>query len=86
MYKVIRAFQDLTDNNRLYKVGDTFPAEGVKVSKARIKSLLDGSNKNGKVYLEEIEDGEPAKTGEPDPANGEPQQAQPDPDQGGPEE
>ena len=49
MFKVIRAFCDSQDNNRLYNVGDAFPAEGVKVSKARTKSLLDGSNKNGKV-------------------------------------
>jgi len=75
MFKVIRAFKDRTDNDRFYKTGDTFPAEGVKVPKARIKSLLDGSNKNGKVYLEEIKDGEPEKAGTPDPENGEPEQA-----------
>lgn len=56
MFKVTRAFLDSQDNNRLYDVGDAFPADGVKVSKARVKSLLDGSNKNGKVYLEEVED------------------------------
>ena len=56
MFKVIRAFCDSQDNNRLYNVGDTFPVEGAKVSKTRAKSLLDGSNKNGKVYLEEIAD------------------------------
>lgn len=54
MYKVIRAFCDSKDGNRLYNVGDTFPVDGVKVSKERTKSLLDGSNKNGNVYLEEI--------------------------------
>lgn len=65
MYKVIRAFRDSQDNNRLYNVGDSFPADGVKVSKTRAKSLLDGANKNGKVYLEEIadDDGEGGREG-----------------------
>ena len=56
MFKVTRAFLDSQDNNRLYSVGDTFPADGVKVAKTRIKSLLDGSNKNGKVYLEDADE------------------------------
>lgn len=65
MFKVTRAFLDSQDNNRLYNVGDAYPADGVKVAKGRIKSLLDGTNKNGKVYLEEVE--EPAK--DPNPAD-----------------
>lgn len=59
MFKATRAFLDSQDNNRLYNVGDTFPADGVKVSKDRIKSLLDGSNKRGNVYLEEVEESTP---------------------------
>ena len=69
MYEVIRAFRDLTDDNRLYQVGDKYPAKGVKPTKTRIKELLTGSNRMGKVYLREIEDTpdqpEPAA---PDPA------------------
>lgn len=66
MFKVIRAFCDSQDRNRLYHAGDTFPAEGVKVSKVRIKSLLDGSNKNGKVYLEEIADPDDSSDSDPE--------------------
>lgn len=50
-YIVIRPFSDATDNGRFYDVGAEFPVEGIKVSKARIKSLLDGTNKNGRVYI-----------------------------------
>lgn len=56
MYEVIRAFRDLTDDNRLYQVGDKYPAKGVKPTKTRVKELLTGSNRMGKVYLREIED------------------------------
>lgn len=54
MYKVIRAFSDSTDKNRLYKVGDVYPVDGAKTTKARVKALLTGENKNNKVYIEEV--------------------------------
>ena len=54
MYKVIRAFCDSTDKNRLYNVGDVYPVEGAKPTKARVKSLLTGENKNNNVYIEEV--------------------------------
>lgn len=63
MLRVIRTFCDSQDGNRLYNVGDAFPADGVKVAKSRAKSLLDGSNKNGKVYLEEVADPEDDSSG-----------------------
>ena len=50
MYVVIRAFRDTTDNDRLYCVGDVYPARG-KASKKRIEELLSGTNRNGKVYI-----------------------------------
>ena len=50
MYDVIRAFRDTTDNDRLYCVGDVYPARG-KASKKRIEELLNGTNRNGKVYI-----------------------------------
>jgi hypothetical protein len=53
-YEVIRPFMDAQDNNRAYEIGDTFPAKGVKVTKARIKALLSGNTVTGKVYLKEI--------------------------------
>ena len=62
MYKVIRAFLDNTDNKRLYKVGDVYPADGVKASKKRIDELANGTNHNGKIYIEEIAEGETPQT------------------------
>ena len=43
MYKVIKHFIDLHDNDYSYDEGDIFPREGVDVSKERIEEL-DGSN------------------------------------------
>ena len=68
MYIVTRPFTDLSDNDRMYKVGDTYPAEGVKPSKARVKELLTGNNKNRKVYLREVANPAPAPEQTPDPA------------------
>ena len=61
MYRVIRSFYDSTDNNRLYKKGDDFPAAGVDVGKRRINSLLNGKNKTGKIYIEEVAETEDEK-------------------------
>lgn len=55
MYRVVRDFYDLSDKNRLYQVGDSYPAAGVNPTKGRVKELLTGSNRNGQVYLEVIE-------------------------------
>lgn len=43
-YTVIREFYDTQDDNRLYKVGDTYPAYGVETSDERIKSLASNDN------------------------------------------
>lgn len=53
MYKVIRQFYD-TKTEHMYNVGDTYPIEGHRLSKARAEELLKGSNRYGKIYLEEI--------------------------------
>lgn len=57
-YIVTRAFKDSMDNDRFYRVGDTYPAGGGKVSKKRVEELLMGTNRNGKVYIRE--EAEPA--------------------------
>jgi len=53
MYKVIHYFTDLEDNNHVYRVGDTYPREGMTPSSERVKSLLNGSNKRGVKLIEE---------------------------------
>lgn len=63
MYKVIRAFCDSTDKNRLYNVGDVYPVDGAKPTKARVKALLTGENKNNNVYIEEVSEETEAENG-----------------------
>ena len=56
VYKVIHKFKDLKDNDYIYKVGDIYPHEGVKiedVAKSRIKELSSMKNKIGEVLIEE---------------------------------
>lgn len=67
-YIVTKSFRDLTDNNRLYKVGDKYPAKGEKPTKARVRDLLHGTNKNSKVYLKEVPDEAPAVSAESEAA------------------
>lgn len=47
MYKVIKAFTDLHDNDYPYRVGDMFPRLGIKVSEKRLKELSGSDNKQG---------------------------------------
>ena len=54
MYRVIKAFRDLKDNNRLYSVGDTFPHNGVEVGAERIAELASDKNRLGVPLIEEI--------------------------------
>ena len=54
MYRVIKAFRDLKDNNRLYSVGDTFPHNGVEVEAERIAELSSDKNRLGVPLIEEI--------------------------------
>ena len=53
MYKVIRFFTDLQDKGYAYRVGDTFPREGVEVSPERLKALSTSKNKRGVPVIEE---------------------------------
>lgn len=54
MYRVIKSFRDLKDNNRLYSVGDTFPSNGVDVDAGRIAELSSDKNLQGVPLIEEI--------------------------------
>ena len=54
MYKVIKSFTDLQDNNYAYYVGDTFPHNGVEVGAERIAELASGKNRLGVPLIEEI--------------------------------
>ena len=54
MYKVIKSFTDLQDNNYAYSVGDTFPHDGVEVDAERIEELASDKNRLGVPLIEEI--------------------------------
>ena len=54
MYKVIKYFTDLQDNNYAYYVGDTFPRNGVEVGAERIAELSNDKNLQGVPLIEEV--------------------------------
>lgn len=54
MYKVIKSFYDLKDNNHVYSVGDTFPHNGVEVGSERIAELASDKNLQGVPLIEEV--------------------------------
>lgn len=47
MYRVIKYFTDLHDNEYEYHVGDTFPRKGIKVTKERLTELSTKENLQG---------------------------------------
>ena len=54
MYKVIKRFYDLKDNNHVYSVGDTFPHDGVEVDAGRLSELASDKNLQGVPLIEEV--------------------------------
>ena len=57
MYKVIKFFTDLQDNNRPYNVGDTFPhIDNSPVSAHRIAELASSDNKQGVPLIQLVEE------------------------------
>ena len=61
MYKVIKSFTDLQDNNCAYYVGDTFPHDGVDIGAERIAELASDKNRLGVPLIEEVA-GKPKRT------------------------
>lgn len=61
MYKVIHYFTDLQDHDYPYRVGDSFPRLGVKVSDTRLNELASGANKQGRPLIQFVEDKTEAK-------------------------
>ena len=54
MFKVVKKFYDLKDNNHAYYEGDIFPHNKVKVSEKRIAELSSNKNKMGVPLIVEI--------------------------------
>lgn len=60
MYKVIKFFTDLQDNNHPYEVGDEYPRKGATVLPSRLKELASENNRQGQPLIEEIPEVEEA--------------------------
>ena len=56
MYRVIKYFTDLQDNNHEYNVGDIYPHNKKKVSASRIKELSADKNRQGVPLIEKVEE------------------------------
>ena len=56
MFRVVKLFTDLQDNDYKYEVGDEYPRLGLKPSLARIKELSGSDNRQGTPLIEEVED------------------------------
>lgn len=54
MYKVIKFFTDLQDNDFPYEVGDPFPRKGLEVSEDRLTELSGSDNKQGQPLIEKV--------------------------------
>ena len=52
MYRVIKMFADLKDNNHVYNPGDVFPRAGAEVTAERLKELSGSDNKRGEPLIE----------------------------------
>lgn len=63
MYKVIKFFTDLQDNEYPYNVGDIFPRSGVSVADARLAELAGSDNRQGTplIKLEKPAERKPRK-------------------------
>lgn len=58
MYKVIKFFTDLHDNNYPYNVGDVFPRDGVTVTAGRLEELSGSDNRRGVPLIALVEEPE----------------------------
>jgi hypothetical protein len=56
MFRVVKLFTDLQDDNHKYEVGDEYPRLGFKPSLARIKELCGTDNRRGRAVIEEVEE------------------------------
>jgi hypothetical protein len=54
MYKVIKFFTDLQDNDFAYEAGDIFPRKGLKVTDERIAELAGKDNQGGEPLIKKV--------------------------------
>ena len=62
MYRVIKHFVDLQDDNYKYDIGDTYPRKGLNVLQSRINELASNKNLQRTPLIEEIPEKKEKKT------------------------
>lgn len=60
-YKVVNTFKEKHDNDRIYKAGKPYPADGFKPTKKRIEELSVKHPKYGVIFIEEVPEKEKPK-------------------------
>lgn len=58
LYRVVKYFTDLHDNDHPYDVGDIYPRPGVSVTDARFAELASGENRRGIPLIAAVEEPE----------------------------
>lgn len=53
-YVVVKDFSDIQDDRHVYLTGDTFPREGLNVSKERVAELASKDNARGEVLIKAV--------------------------------
>ncbi len=58
MFKVIKEFRDLKDNNYIYRINDIYPYDNKEVSSERIQELASKKNLIGKNLIKQLKKNE----------------------------
>lgn len=58
MFKVIKEFRDLQDNDYIYEVNDIYPHDNREVPVERIEELAGKKNKIGKILIQKLKEEE----------------------------
>ena len=56
MYRVIRSFTDLQDNDYAYNVGDVYPRQGMSVTAERFAELASSENRQKTPLIEAVDE------------------------------
>ncbi len=53
-HKVVSRFKETRHDGHIYEVGDIYPMEGKRATKARLEELSTTKNKYNQVFVEEV--------------------------------
>ncbi|MBU5254200.1 termination factor Rho [Lysinibacillus capsici] len=54
IHKVVSRFKETKHDGHIYEVGDNYPVEGKKATKARLEELSTTKNKYQEIFIEEV--------------------------------